>query len=41
MSAANVTPLITDPVAAPIERPEYRVYDKPLTLDGVKLRAGV
>lgn len=41
MSAATVTPLITDPVAAPIERPEYRVYNKPLTLDGVKLRAGV
>jgi putative DNA primase/helicase len=41
MSAANVTPLITDPVAAPIDRPQYRVYDHPLTLDGVKLRAGV
>lgn len=41
MSAATVTPLITDPVAAPIDRPEYRVYDHPLTLDGMKLRAGV
>ncbi|WP_341304337.1 DUF927 domain-containing protein [Pseudomonas sp. TMP25] len=41
MSAAIVTPLIPDPVAAPIERPEYRAYEKLQTLDGVKLRPGV
>ena len=41
MSAASITPLVTEPVAAPIDRPEYRVYDHPLTLEGVKLRPGV
>lgn len=41
MTAATVTPLVPDCAAAPIDRPEYRVYDHPLTLEGVKLRAGV
>lgn len=41
MKATNVSPLITEPVAAPIDRPEYRAYDHPLTLNGVTLRPGV
>lgn len=41
MSAATVTPLVPEAEAPAIERPCYRVYDHPLTLDGVKLRPGV
>ncbi|PQO96753.1 RNA helicase [Pseudomonas frederiksbergensis] len=41
MTAATITPLVPDSAATPIDRPEYRVYDHPLTLDGSKLRAGV
>ena len=41
MTAANVTPLVPEPQAAKIDRPEYRVYDHPITLEGIKLRPGV
>lgn len=41
MNAATVTPLVPEAEAPAIERPCYRVYDHPLTLDGVKLRPGV
>lgn len=41
MNTSNVTPLIPEAEAAPINRPEHRVYDHPITLDGSKLRAGV
>ncbi|WP_219063459.1 DUF927 domain-containing protein [Pseudomonas sp. UMAB-08] len=41
MSASNVTPIIPEAEAAPINRPEHRVYDHTITLDGSKLRAGV
>lgn len=41
MSASNVTPLIPEAEAAPINRPEHRVYDHPIILNGSKLRAGV
>lgn len=41
MNAAAVTPLVPDAEAPAIERPCYRVYDHPITLDGVKLRPGV
>jgi putative DNA primase/helicase len=41
MTASNVTPLVPEAEAAPINRPEYRVYNQSLTFDGVKLRAGV
>ncbi|MQT51941.1 MULTISPECIES: DUF927 domain-containing protein [Pseudomonas] len=41
MTAANVTPLVPEPEAAKIERPEYRVYDHGVTLDGANLRPGV
>lgn len=41
MTAANVTPLVPEPEAAKIERPEYRVYDHGVPLDGANLRPGV
>ena len=41
MTVATITPLVPDSAAAPIDRPEYRVYDHPITLEGSKLRAGV
>lgn len=41
MKVSNVTPLVPDPEAAKIDRPDYRVYDHGITLDGVKLRPGV
>lgn len=41
MTAFNVTPLVPEAEAAKIERPEYRVYDHSITLEGTKLRPGV
>jgi hypothetical protein len=41
MTAANVTPLVPEPEAAKIDRPEYRVYDHAITLEGARLRPGV
>ncbi|MCY1511728.1 hypothetical protein D9M68_461650 [compost metagenome] len=41
MTATSINPLVPEPEAAKIERPEYRVYDHGVTLNGVKLRPGV
>lgn len=41
MTASNVTPLVPEAEAAQINRPEHRVYDHAITLDGSTLRAGV
>lgn len=41
MKVSNVTTLVPDPEAAKTDRPDYRVYDHGITLDGVKLRPGV
>lgn len=41
MTAANITPLVPEPKAPAIERPCYRVYDHPVTVEGEKLRPGV
>jgi putative DNA primase/helicase len=41
MTAATATPLVPEAEAAKIDRPVYRVYDHPITLEGTKLRPGV
>jgi putative DNA primase/helicase len=41
MAEATVTPLVPEAEAAKIDRPEYRVYDHSITLEGIKLRPGV
>lgn len=41
MTASNIVELVPEPKAPAIERPCYRVYDHPVTVDGKKLRAGV
>lgn len=41
MTVATLTPLVPEAEAAKIDRPEYRVYDQPITLEGTKLRSGV
>ncbi|AOE87953.1 DUF927 domain-containing protein [Pseudomonas sp. TCU-HL1] len=41
MSASEFAPLVPEAEAAKIESPSYRVYDQPITLEGIKLRPGV
>jgi putative DNA primase/helicase len=41
MTTATATPLVPEAEAAKIDRPVYRVYDHPITLEGTKLRPGV
>lgn len=41
MTASTITPLVPEPAAPAVERPCYRVYEHPITLEGEKLRPGV